>query len=131
MDKWFPIRTDRLLLREFSAADEADVHEYGSDLLVTRYTDWGPNTPDQTRGILTSRLEDQRKWPRDDVMLAAELLTERKVIGTIRLTILDRQCGIADCGFVFNRRGSSFDSAQGRLAQRDTWDFAARRRPDR
>ena len=49
MDKWFPLRTPRLLLREFVATDEADVHEYGSDPEVCRYDVWGPNTPQQTR----------------------------------------------------------------------------------
>jgi [ribosomal protein S5]-alanine N-acetyltransferase len=104
VDRWFPTQTARLLLREFRSPDEADVHEYASDVAVTRYMDWGPNTAEKTHEIITARLEDQCKWPRHDVMLAVELLTERKVIGTIRLTVLDRQCGIADTGFVFNRR---------------------------
>ena len=47
MDKWFPIHTMRLVLREFTTADESDVHEYASDVVVARYMDWGPNTPAQ------------------------------------------------------------------------------------
>jgi RimJ/RimL family protein N-acetyltransferase len=104
LQKWFPIETSRLLLREFTAADEADVHEYASDLIVTRYMAWGPNTPAQTRERIRAHLEQQRIWPRDEVELAAELRVEQKVIGTIRLWIVDRQNSIADFGFVFNRR---------------------------
>jgi [ribosomal protein S5]-alanine N-acetyltransferase len=104
MDKWFPIQTPRLLLREFIAADEDDVHEYASDAVVVQYTDWGPNTPAQTRRRISSYLEDQLTWPRDEVSLAVEQRAECKVIGTIRLAIMDRQTRTADFGFVFNRR---------------------------
>jgi [ribosomal protein S5]-alanine N-acetyltransferase len=104
MEKWFPIQTARLLLREFSDTDEADIHEYASDPIVTRYVEWEPNTREKTREILSSRLRGQQTWPRDDVMLAVELLRERKAIGTIRLTVLDKRKRVADFGFVFNRR---------------------------
>lgn len=41
--------TERLLLRLFQRSDFAAVHAYGSDVEVTRYMDWGPNTEDETR----------------------------------------------------------------------------------
>jgi [ribosomal protein S5]-alanine N-acetyltransferase len=104
MDKWFPIQTPRLLLREFTADDENDVHEYGSDVVVARYVDWGPNTPAQTRNRISYHLEEQLTWPRDEVSLAVELRTERKVIGTIRLSVIDKQTRTADFGYVINRR---------------------------
>jgi RimJ/RimL family protein N-acetyltransferase len=104
MDKWFPIQTPRLLLREFTTPDEDDVHEYASDVVVARYTDWGPNTPTQTRDRISAYLEEQVTWPRDEVSLAVEQYTERKVIGTIRISIVDRQTRTADFGLVFNRR---------------------------
>ena len=104
MERWFPIRTPRLLLREFTVADESDVHEYASDDAVARYTDWGPNTPAQTRDRINGYLEQQLRWPRDEVSLAVELRGERKVIGTIRLSINDKLARTADFGFVVNRR---------------------------
>ncbi|MEO7202123.1 MAG: hypothetical protein ABIZ82_05970 [Candidatus Tumulicola sp.] len=58
MERWFPIATERLLLREFTAADESDIHEYGGDTIVARYVDWGPNTPEKTHEVLASRLHD-------------------------------------------------------------------------
>lgn len=103
MRKWFPIRTVRLLLREFAAADEEDVHEYGSDAIVSKYADWGPNTVDDTHERINGYLEVQRTWPRDEVSLAVELPGESKVIGTIRLSIVDDRNRTADLGFVFNR----------------------------
>ncbi|HEY1682559.1 MAG TPA: GNAT family N-acetyltransferase [Candidatus Tumulicola sp.] len=103
MERWFPIATERLLLREFSAADESDIHEYGGDTIVARYVDWGPNTPEKTHEILASRLRDQLMWPRDEVDLAVELREEQKVIGSITLWMLDRQTGVAGYGYAFNR----------------------------
>ncbi|MGA2510195.1 MAG: hypothetical protein ABSG27_08175 [Candidatus Acidiferrales bacterium] len=44
MDRWFPIETNRLLLREFRDADEQAMHEYASDPEVVRLMIWGPNT---------------------------------------------------------------------------------------
>jgi [ribosomal protein S5]-alanine N-acetyltransferase len=103
MGRWFPIETERLLLREFTAADESDIHEYGGDPIVARYVDWGPNTPEQTHEVLTNRLRAQNTWPRDEVDLAVELRDERKVIGSITLWIVDRENGVAGYGYAFNR----------------------------
>ena len=59
MDPWFPIETDRLLLREFRISDEPDIHEYACDPEVTRYTDWGPNMRDITQTVLRRWLKEQ------------------------------------------------------------------------
>ena len=104
MEKWFPIRTDRLLLREFTPADEKDVHEYACDPLVSRYTHWGPNAPETTHRVLGDWLEAQKKWPRDNVALAIELRATGRLIGAIVLRISDNEHGLADFGFVLNHR---------------------------
>lgn len=104
MDRWFPIETEHLLLREYTAADEADIHEYASDPTVPRYDSWGPNTAAQTHEHILRRLCEQQTWPRDDVSLAAELQDERKVIGSIRLWIVDAQNRCGEIGYTFNRR---------------------------
>ncbi len=104
MEKWFPIRTQRLLLREFTADDESDIHEYGGDPVVSRYMDWGPNTPDVTRQILLDRLVQQQTWPRDEINLAIELSATGKQIGAFGVRIPDARNGLADFGFVLNRR---------------------------
>src|SRR5947209_2779084 len=46
------LTTERLILRPFSASDFEDVHSYASDPAVTRYTSFGPNSPEDTREFL-------------------------------------------------------------------------------
>ncbi len=46
------IQTSRLTFREFTVDDYDAVHVYASDPEVTRYTAFGPNTPEQTKGFL-------------------------------------------------------------------------------
>lgn len=103
MERWFPIETPRLLLREFELRDFADVHEYGSDPLVSRFDLWVPNTEETTRDVLRRRLAAQEQWPRDDVSLAVELPGERKVIGSVSLWIDDSENRTAGFGYAFNR----------------------------
>eukprot|EP01035_Chromulina_nebulosa_P013237 gene13237-17594_t len=49
---WFPIRTDRLLLRPFTQGDFDAVHAYANDKAVIRFMDWGPNTLEETQAAL-------------------------------------------------------------------------------
>ncbi len=100
---WFPIRTARLLLREFQAGDLDDVHAYASDPNTVRYMEWGPNTPEVSSERLRLTLAEQAQWPRRDVNLAAQLIEDGQVIGSVRLG-LDDQAG-ADLGYVL---GSSW-----------------------
>jgi ribosomal-protein-alanine N-acetyltransferase len=100
---WFPLRTARLLLREFREDDFADVHAYAEQPDVARFMDWGPNTPEQTRTFLDLRLEEQGRWPRDSVGLAVEHLAQGRVIGAIRLAVIDRTHRSGDLGYSFNR----------------------------
>ena len=104
MEKWFPVLTSRLLLRPFTERDESDLHEYGSDPIVSQYTDWGPNTAAQSRDRIQHHLKEQLVWPRDEVDLAIELRAESKIIGAIRLKIQDELSRTADFGFSFNRK---------------------------
>ncbi|HEX3369190.1 MAG TPA: GNAT family N-acetyltransferase, partial [Candidatus Cybelea sp.] len=121
MEKWFPIRTARLLLREFRESDESDLHEYGSDSGVSRYVVWGPNTPKDTRDVLSSRIERQRIWPRKEVELAIELSKAEKIIGSISLVIQCDDDRIASLGYVINRqywrRGYATEAADALLSR--------------
>jgi [ribosomal protein S5]-alanine N-acetyltransferase len=99
----FPIETERLLLREFRAEDEAAIHAYAADEEATRFANWGPNTKEQTRAILESWLVVQRGWPREVVPLAIELKTERRLIGGTGFTPLDLKARTAVFGYVLHR----------------------------
>src|SRR5208282_5198740 len=104
MDRWFPIETNRLLLREFRAADEHDMHEYASDPEVVRLMIWGPNTLEATRAHLADVLKEQEQWPRPSVGLAIELKSEGCVIGAIELRMKDEKNRAADIGYVLTRK---------------------------
>jgi RimJ/RimL family protein N-acetyltransferase len=104
MDLWFPIETERLLLRELRAADEDHIHEYASDPEVVRLMIWGPNTREATREFLDRALQAQTQWPRADVGLAIELKSEHRMIGSIGLRMKDGTNHTADIGYVLNRK---------------------------
>lgn len=104
MQRWFPIQTERLLLREINASDLADVHEYASDPLVSRFEFWGPNTPDVTENVVQGWLTQQQQWPREEVNLGVEAVSVHKLIGVITLRMKDDANRGADFGFAFNRR---------------------------
>jgi RimJ/RimL family protein N-acetyltransferase len=104
MDRWFPLETERLVLRELTADDEADVHEYASDPEVSRFEGWGPNTPGISHAVVESWLKQQEQWPREEVNLAVELKFEQKLIGVVTLRTKHDGSRTADFGFAFNRR---------------------------
>ncbi|MFY9802468.1 MAG: GNAT family N-acetyltransferase [Candidatus Acidiferrales bacterium] len=104
MDPWFPIETERLLLRGIRADDENAIHEYASDPEVVRLMIWGPNTREATQAFLARALQAQTKWPRNDVCLAIELKTERRMIGSIELRVQDGKNLTADFGYVLGRK---------------------------
>jgi [ribosomal protein S5]-alanine N-acetyltransferase len=58
------LQTERLDLREFRSADFEAVHAYASDPQVTRYTSFGPNTPEETREFLTRTIAGYDAIPR-------------------------------------------------------------------
>ncbi|HEY1428037.1 MAG TPA: GNAT family protein [Candidatus Tumulicola sp.] len=89
-------------MREFRAEDEPDIHEYGSDPIVSRYCEWGPNTPQDTHAMVALRCDAQRKWPRDEVDLATELVDVGKVIGSITLAVVSRAHQTGMIGYAFS-----------------------------
>jgi ribosomal-protein-alanine N-acetyltransferase len=103
MNPWFPIETERLLLRGFRADDEARMHEYASDPEVARLMIWGPNAPEATHEFLERMLKAQERWPRPDVELAIELKSAGRMVGAIGLRIQDERNRTADMGYVLNR----------------------------
>jgi RimJ/RimL family protein N-acetyltransferase len=65
---------------------------------------WGPSTPDLTREFLDRALQAQAQWPRPEVVLAIELKSERRLIGSIGLRMKDEANRNADIGYVLNRK---------------------------
>jgi RimJ/RimL family protein N-acetyltransferase len=103
-EPWIPIRTDRLVLRDFRPADFDDVHAYGGDPEVTRYTPWGPNTPDETREFLDRAIREQTTQPRVDFGLAIEWALTGRVIGSVGLHLRDGANRTAEVGWQLHRK---------------------------
>ena len=69
-----PLRTPRLILRDFRDEDFDDIHAYGSDPEVCRYMPWGPNTLEDTAQALARMQAQARAWPRMELGLGIELV---------------------------------------------------------
>lgn len=113
---WFPIRTQRLLLRGFTQGDFDDVHAYAAQPEVCRFMDWGPNTHAETVTYMGLKLDEQAHWPRDEVTLAIEHLADARLIGSTRLAVSDRTHLTGDFGYSLNsaywRQGYATEAAR-------------------
>ena len=98
------METERLLLREFSPGDFADVHAYSSDYETVKHMMFGPNTEQQTRHYLEIQCEQERTAsPRMHYNLAIQRKDTGRVIGGISLHMNWRRDD-AILGAVLNRR---------------------------
>jgi len=104
MTPWFPLETERLLLRDFRPDDEAGIYEYASDPEVVRFADWGPSDIETIRFNLRRRLTQQETWPRDSIEAAVELRGDGYLLGIMRITTSDPVNRTADFGYTFSRR---------------------------
>ena len=90
-----PVRTARLNLREFAAADFAAIHSYSADPRVTRYLFFGPRDEESTAEYLDGLLASQREVPRSRFELAVEEIeADLYVIGPEAPLV----AGLADTG---------------------------------
>jgi len=107
------VETARLLLRPFTADDAADVHVYASDPAVCRFTEWGPNSEDDTREWVERAAEAglPAQWAitlRDDAVGAAGRIPAGTVVGGVGVYgegrgPLDSTPGIRELGWVVRR----------------------------
>ncbi len=98
------LRTSRLLLREFRADDHAAVHAFAGDAEVTRYTDWGPNSTQDTTAFLTEVVQDANALPRHRFGLAVVEQEQGTLIGSIELQVTSTSHGRAELGYVLHRQ---------------------------
>jgi [ribosomal protein S5]-alanine N-acetyltransferase len=95
-----PVRTERLLLREFVAADFEAVHAYSSDSRVTRYLFFGPRNEESTADYLEELLASQREQPRMRFELAVEELHSGDLIGACDLSLIEAR--VVDLGYMLS-----------------------------
>ena len=98
--------TERLLLREFSPDDFADVHAYASDAETVEHMMFGPNTEEQTRHYLEVQcVEERLATPRMHYQFAIQRKDTGRVIGGISFHMNWRRDD-AILGAVLNRHES-------------------------
>lgn len=95
------IKTERLILRDFEPSDFDTIHEYGSDLEVVEFMDWGPNTVEDTQNFINRQLECQNQKDRKVFELAVTLKDSGVLIGGTGITI-DVDGGVL--GYCFNKK---------------------------
>lgn len=97
------IRSERLVLREFSPDDVDAVHEYATDPEVVRFMPWGPNTEDETRAFIARSVESQGQDPRRVFELAVTLAEDGKLIGGCGIRVSAPSDRGADMGYCLRR----------------------------
>ena len=80
-----PRATHRLALRNFTESDFARLHAFASDPEVTRFTSFGPNTPEETKAFLVRAVLELNGTPRRQYSLAVQLLSDGSLIGSCGL----------------------------------------------
>jgi [ribosomal protein S5]-alanine N-acetyltransferase len=126
------IETARLILRPYDPADAKAIHAYGSDPEVCRYTDFGPNTWEDTLEFLTTVTDPDHS----SLDLAITLRETGEVVGGIAARPGDD--GRYELGWVLRRdlwnQGLVTEAAQALIAHVLTLDgvmtICARCRPD-
>lgn len=117
---WYPIRTERLLIRDFRPEDADDVQLYGGDPEVARFMDWGPNTPEETVAFIARSLKEQAAWPRLDHGFAIARLETGQVIGSIGFHLRDWESRTVEMGYCLRRdhwrKGLTAEAARAMLA---------------
>jgi [ribosomal protein S5]-alanine N-acetyltransferase len=98
-----PIKTERLLLRDFAVDDWPSVHRYASDPDVVRYVEWGPNTETDSRNFVDYAIQLSQTDPRASYELAVVLLEEKTLIGVAAIHISNQGNREAWIGYCFNK----------------------------
>jgi len=92
------LTTERLLLRAFAPDDVEAVHAYAGDPEVCRYTDWGPNTPDQSAAFVDELQAASAAEQADSLTWA--VTAAGNVVGACSVTVTSRQHRRGVMGYV-------------------------------
>jgi len=103
LDSGLPLRTKRLLLRDFKEEDWKAVHVYASDPEVVRFMAWGPNSEEETRDFVRKAIKYREERPRQHFELAAILKTDDALVGGCGLNVTSLADRVGCIGYCFNR----------------------------
>lgn len=96
-----PMRSRRLVIRDFVAGDLGALHAYSERREVTKHLLWGPNTVEQSRATLAEFMTQQGVSPRLRYDLALGL-PGGKAIGAVSIHLDDIRLGNAEIGYVLH-----------------------------
>lgn len=94
------IKTDRLVLREFTHDDYEALHRGASNLNVVRYMTWGPNTEKDSKAFIQYAVQSQIVKPRVTFQLAITL--EGEVIGGCDFNIISDEHKEGEIGYLLD-----------------------------
>ena len=97
------LQTSRLSFRDFTVDDYDAVHIYASDPVVTRYTAFGPNTPEQTKGFLQLVAGESSQVDRANYSFALIHKETHQLIGSCGLMRSDTNGPQYSFGYVLHK----------------------------
>jgi RimJ/RimL family protein N-acetyltransferase len=118
------LETQRLLIRDFTAADFDAVYAYGSDPEVVRYMPFPPSTPEGTREHIARCIELAHAQPRRWYDMGIALKSTGEIIGGITLDVFDREHDQAAFSYLINRAAWGQGYASEALAEMVRFGFA-------
>ena len=98
------IRTERIVLREFVAADWEAVLHYQRDPRYLRLYPWHDRTEDDVRSFVRMLVDHQSEQPRRKFQLAITLPESGELIGNCGVRLKDGSDLEADCGYELSPR---------------------------
>jgi RimJ/RimL family protein N-acetyltransferase len=100
---WYPIETERLLIRPFEEADLEDLFAIQNRPDVARYLYWAPRSREEVRQVLSERIPPPGMDADGDVLdLAAVLRGSGVLVGSLVLFLRSVDQGQGEIGFVIH-----------------------------
>ncbi|MEH2068481.1 MAG: GNAT family protein [Nostoc sp.] len=96
------LETNRLLMREFVAADWQAVFTYQSDPLYLLYSNWIHRTQNDVGEFVKMFINQQKELPRTKFQLAIILKQENRLIGNCGIRVNDLELREANIGYELN-----------------------------
>lgn len=98
-----PLKTKRLLLRDYLSEDWQSVHEYASELDAVKYLDWGPNAVLDSQNFVDRVIELSQTSPRFGFELAVVIREQSRLIGGGSVYIVNPRNREGSIGYILNK----------------------------
>jgi RimJ/RimL family protein N-acetyltransferase len=97
-----PLRTDRLLLREFWTGDLDPLYAFHSDPVAVRYVPYSPRTREQTAEVLQRKIGNTALRQEGDLLeLAVTTAEDDALIGDLLLILRSVEHSTLEVGYIF------------------------------